>query len=157
LVEVLAELEHNGIRVDPEVLLLQKANLAGRIETLRDRIFEAVGVPINLDSPKQLADLLFNQLKLPVIKKTKTGPSTDQEVLEKLADTDNLPEHITPAQAMIPMLIVEYRQLTKLVNTYLDNLRESIRPETGRIHASFHQTGAATGRLSSSGPNLQNI
>ncbi len=153
LVEVLADMEFNGIRVDPDELENQKKQLAKRIEALRDAIFEKAGGPFNIDSPRQLGELLFTKLKLPVIKKTKTGASTDIEVLEALAELDDL----TPEQAAVPKLIVEYRQLTKLVNTYLENLRDSIDKRDGRVHATFHQTGAATGRLSSSGPNLQNI
>jgi DNA polymerase-1 len=153
LVEVLADMEHAGIRVDPQVLAQQKAALAGRIIDIRDRIHDLAGDPFNIDSPRQLADVLFKKMKLPVIKRSKTGPSTDIEVLERLAEMENLPED----QARLPRLIVEYRQMTKLVNTYLDALGDCIHPDTCRIHASFHQTGAATGRLSSSGPNLQNI
>jgi len=153
LVEVLAEMEFNGIRIDPTVLEEQQTELSKRIDVIRDEIFGMAGAPFNLDSPKQLAEVLFTQLKLPVIKKTKTGPSTDIEVLEKLADHEDL----APEQAALPRMIVEYRQMTKLVSTYLGALRDSIYEKTGRVHASFHQTGAATGRLSSSGPNLQNI
>jgi DNA polymerase-1 len=157
LVEVLAELEFNGIRLDPDELDRQRGNLNGRINELRDQISGAAPHPFNPDSPKQLAAVLFNGpekdppgLGLPVQKRGKTGPSTDQEVLERFA-TD-------PAvESEVPRLIVEYRQLTKLVNTYLVALKEAINPETGRVHASFHQTVAATGRLSSSDPNLQNI
>lgn len=153
LISVLAHMERAGITVNPEELMAQKLTLAARIVELREQVQTAAGVKFNPDSPKQLADVLFNQLKLPVIKRNKTGPSTDVEVLEKLAAMDDLP----PEQARVPNLIVEYRQLSKLVNTYLDNLRDAIDPTTGRVHASFHQTGAATGRLSSSDPNLQNI
>jgi DNA polymerase-1 len=153
LVEVLALMEHRGIRVNPDVLDEQKKELATRIIELRDRIHEAVGTPFNMDSPKQLAAVLFKQLKLPVVKRTKSGPSTDIEVLEKLCEMEGL----DGAAQSVPVMMVEYRQLTKLVGTYLESLKESIHQDTGRIHASFHQTGAATGRLSSSGPNLQNI
>jgi DNA polymerase-1 len=154
LVEVLAIMEQNGIRVDPDILTGQKVTLAKRIDELRDDIYEAAGgLPFNIDSPKQLAEVLFKQLKLPVGKRTKTGPSTDIEVLEKLADREDLDAEKTK----VPRLIVEYRQLRKLVNTYLDALVEDIDPNTHRVHASFHQTGTATGRLSSSDPNLQNI
>ncbi|MAE63034.1 MAG: DNA polymerase I [Phycisphaeraceae bacterium] len=153
LVEVLADLECNGIRVDPDELVRQKEALTGRIVELRDQIHELCGEPINLDSPKQLGEILFNKLGLPVIKRGKTGPSTDVEVLERLAARADLP----PEQTAITGLIVEYRQFSKLVNTYLDNLRHSIEKSDGRIHASFQQLGAATGRLSSGGPNLQNI
>jgi DNA polymerase-1 len=146
LVEVLATMEANGIRVDPAVLKEQSNVLADRVEILRTQIFTAVGSSFNPDSPKQLADVLFTQLKLPPMRKTKTGYSTDVEVLEKLAE-----------QHAVPKLILEYRSLVKLKNTYLDNLPGDINPSTGRIHTSFNMTGAATGRLSSSDPNLQNI
>ena len=153
LVAVLADMEFQGIRVDPHVLGLQKQELAQRIVELRERIHSLIGHEFNVDSPKQLADVLFNKLGLPVVKRTKTGPSTDSEVLETLSNSPDLTEE----QTAIPQLIIEYRQLTKLVNTYLDNLRDCIDADTGRVHATFHQTGAATGRLSSNNPNLQNI
>ncbi|MCH7849168.1 MAG: DNA polymerase I [Planctomycetes bacterium] len=157
LVEVLAELEWNGIRIDPDELDRQREHLVERIDELRQQISDAAPHPFNPDSPKQVAVALFNKagsdppgLGLKVIKRGKTGPSTDQEVLEKLsADPD--------VESDVPQLIVAYRQLTKLVNTYLVALKEAINPETGRVHASFNQTVAATGRLSSSNPNLQNI
>lgn len=161
LVAVLAELEWNGIRVDPVELERQRARLATRIDTLRASIDaaakEALGRVFNPDSPKQLAAALFNKpdaqpsgLGIKPVKKTATGHSTDIEVLETLASDASI---TTP----IPSLIVEFRQLSKLVSTYLVALKEAINPETGRIHASFNQTVAATGRLSSSDPNLQNI
>ena len=157
LVEVLADLEYEGIAVDPDELDRQRAVLATRIETLRADIVEQAPHPFNPDSPKQLAAALFNEpeadppgLGLTPLKKGKTGPSTDAEVMEKL---DQDPGIATP----IPGLILEYRQLTKLVSTYLVALKDAIAPETGRIHASFNQTVTATGRLSSSDPNLQNI
>ncbi|MCE9590321.1 MAG: DNA polymerase I [Planctomycetes bacterium] len=153
LVGVLAEMEFNGIRVDPDELRRQQSTLTDRIVELRAKVQEAAGMDFNPDSPKQLADVLFRKLGLPVVKKTKTGPSTDIEVLETLADMDNL----TDEQAAVPNLIVEYRQLSKLVGTYLENLRESINPRTGRVHTSFQQAATATGRLSSNNPNLQNI
>ncbi|VAX38616.1 DNA polymerase I [hydrothermal vent metagenome] len=161
LIDVLAELEWNGIRVDPDELERQRARLEKRITKLRARIADeamtAVGREFDPDSPKQLAGILFNRpdatdpgLGLRPTKRGKTGPSTDAEVLEKLTQD---PAVETP----IPQLILEHRQLSKLVNTYLVNLHDDINPETGRIHASFNQTVAATGRLSSSDPNLQNI
>ncbi len=153
LVEVLSEMEFAGVRVDPRELMRQKQELGQRAVELREEVQKKAGVEFNVDSSKQLADVLFKRLGLPVVKKNKTGPSTDIEVLEKLADL----EDVDPAKTAVPRLIVEYRQLTKLLNTYLDNLRHSIDLKTNRIHASFHQAGAATGRLSSSGPNLQNI
>ncbi len=153
LVQVLADMETKGIRIDPDALLAQKTDLTARMVELKDKIYEAVGEPFNVDSPKQLADILFNKLGMPIIKRRKTGPSTDVEVLEKLAMREGIPE---PA-ASVPGLILEYRRFAKLVNTYLDNLRESMDKHDGRIHASFQQLGAATGRLSSNSPNLQNI
>ena len=157
LVAVLADMEWNGIRVDADELERQRRALEAEIGRLRERILAACPRPFNLDSPKQLSEILFNGpedsppgLGIKVVKRTKTGASTDIEVLEKLAQD---PAVTSP----IPQLIVEYRQLTKLVGTYLVALRQAIDTRTGRIHASFHQTVAATGRLSSSDPNLQNI
>jgi DNA polymerase-1 len=132
LVEVLADMEFYGVSIDVAILQKMSGELADRLMGLSKKIREAAGVDFNHDSPKQLAEVLFKTLKLPVIKKTKTGPSTDIDVLEELAD-----KHPVPA------LIVEYRQLTKLKNTYLDTLAKQVNP--------------ATGRLSSSDPNLQNI
>jgi DNA polymerase-1 len=153
LVEVLAMMEYHGIKVDAGILDNQRQQLQERIDALRDDIHTAAGRSFNVDSPKQLAEVLFTYLELPVIKRTKTGSSTDIEVLEKLAERDDLDE----TSAQVPRLVVEYRQLTKLVGTYLQALTDAIDPDTGRVHATFHQTGTATGRLSSSGPNLQNI
>jgi DNA polymerase-1 len=161
LIEVLAEMEWNGIRVDPDVLEAQRAALAERAEALRNQIIaeaeRRVARSFNPDSPKQLAGVLFNAsdddergLGLKPVKQRKTGPSTDEEVLTKLSEDPLI-------ETTIPALMLEYRELTKLVNTYLESLKHEILPDTGRIHTSFHQTGAATGRLSSSDPNLQNI
>ena len=157
LVEVLAGLEYEGIRVEPDELDRQREVLQVRIEELRQEIVEAAPHAFSPDSPRQLAAALFNLpsaeppgLGIKPLKKGKTGPSTDAEVMEKLVEDPNV-------ETPIPTLILEYRQLTKLVNTYLVALKEAIRPETGRIHASFNQTVTATGRLSSSDPNLQNI
>ena len=157
LIDVLAELEFNGILVDPEELIRQTERLSVRVTALRAQIIDAAPRSFNPDSPKQLASILFNHtdaaepgLGLKPIKRTKTGFSTDVEVLEKLAEDPAI-------GSPIPELLVEYRQLTKLVGTYLVALREEINPATKRIHASFNQTVAATGRLSSSDPNLQNI
>ena len=162
LIEVLVEMEYHGIRVDPDELDRQAAGLNERIVVLKDKILEAVGHDFNMDSPKQLGEVLFKELKLPIVKKTRgsgagTGtpsvPSTDIEVLEKLLDREGLSDQ----QHAVLSRIVEYRQLTKLVSTYLVNLKEEIDRKSHRVHASFHQTGTATGRLSSSNPNLQNI
>jgi DNA polymerase-1 len=146
LIEVLAEMEFNGIAIDCERLKELSRKFAAKIERLRQEIIELADEPFNPDSPKQLATILFEKLGLRVVKKTKTGPSTDAEVLQELAA-----EHPLPAK------IVEYRQATKLQGTYIDALPLMISPKTGRIHTSFRQDIAATGRLSSSEPNLQNI
>lgn len=157
LIDVLAELEWNGILVDGAELERQRARLEERIGGLRREIVDASPRAFNPDSPKQLAGILFNKptdeeagLGIKPVKKTKTGYSTDVEVLERLAEDASV-------ESPVPRLVVEYRQLTKLVGTYLVALKEAINDETGRIHAGFHQTVAATGRLSSSDPNLQNI
>ena len=146
LIDVLVEMEYNGIRLDVDRLRQLSDRYAGRIETLRDQIYDMAGRELNIASPKQLQQLLFDELNLPVIKRTKTGPSTDASVLEELARVHPLPAKI-----------VEYRQFTKLKSTYVDALPEMVHPQTGRVHASFNQVVTATGRLSSSDPNLQNI
>jgi DNA polymerase-1 len=146
LVEVLAEMEFNGIRIDVGRLESQSARCAGELESLRAEIHALAGQPFNIDSPAQLAEILFEQLKLPVVKRTKTGKSTDAEVLDELSPLHSLPRKV-----------LEYRQLAKLKGTYLDALPAMVNPATGRIHTSLKQDVAATGRLSSSEPNLQNI
>ncbi len=146
LIPVLAEMESNGITVDVAELKRQSDALTGRLDALMHEIYAEAGHEFNLNSPKQLATVLFEELGLPIIKRTKTGASTNEEVLTRLAD-----RHPLPAK------IIEHRQLTKLKGTYLDALPTMVNPETGRIHTSFSQTSAATGRLSSSDPNLQNI
>lgn len=146
LIEVLAEMEFNGIRVDVGHLEAMSGLFAKRIEGLRAEIFAAAGGEFNLDSPKQLAKVLFEDLGLPIVKKTKTGASTDVEVLQTLSMTHPLPARL-----------IEYRQATKLKNTYIDALPRLVSPKTGRVHTSFRQDVAATGRLSSTEPNLQNI
>ena len=146
LIGVLAEMETAGIRVDVAELRRQSAEIALRLADLVAEIHQIAGHEFNIDSPKQLAKVLFEELSLPVMKKTKTGPSTDQDVLEKLALVHPLPAKI-----------IEHRQLSKLKGTYLDSLPELVNPQTGKIHARFNQVVAATGRLSSSDPNIQNI
>lgn len=147
LVDVLVEMEYNGIKVDVERLGKLSRSYGRRMEASEREIHQLAGRPLNIASAKQLQELLFTDLKLPVVKRTaKTGPSTDAEVLEQLA-----PLHPLPAK------ILEYRQYAKLKSTYVDALPAMVCPETGRVHASFHQAVAATGRLSSSDPNLQNI
>lgn len=161
MVDVLARMERAGVVVDKAELGRQEARLQARIDELVEEInsiaMETIGRTFDLNSPKQLSQALFNAvddemegLGLKPVKKTKTGFSTDAEVLEKLAQDDSV-------ETEIPTLILEYRQLTKLVSTYLKALADEINQETGRIHAGFHQAVASTGRLSSSDPNLQNI
>jgi DNA polymerase-1 len=146
LIEILADMEFTGVRVNPDRLAELSERYGKRLTELEQEIEELAGHPLNIGSPKQLAEVLFKELGLPVVKKTKTGASTDADVLEQLAESHPLPAKI-----------VEYRQYAKLKNTYVDALPEMILPETGRVHASFNQVVAATGRLSSSDPNLQNI
>jgi len=148
LLPVLADMERCGITLDPKALKKMETALSAQADELRGRVIEAAGVKFNPDSPKQLANVLFEQLGFPVIKKVKSGPSTDSSVLEQLAFQH---DH------ELPGLVLEYRKLTKLLGTYVKSLAASINPATGRVHTSFHQAGTATGRLSSSDPNLQNI
>ena len=143
---VLADMETCGVRIDMELLAGLSKECERKIGNLTEQIFRLSGKEFNLNSPKQLSQVLFEDLKLPTIKKTKTGFSTDEGVLTILA-----PKHEVPA------LILEYRQLAKLKSTYIDALPALVNPKTGRVHALFHQTGTETGRLSSSQPNLQNI
>lgn len=146
LIPVLAEMEFNGITVDVAELRRQSDALTGRLDALMHEIYSAAGHEFNINSPRQLAAVLFEELRLPVLKRTKTGASTDEDVLTRLA-----------AQHPLPAKIIEHRQLIKLKGTYLDALPNMVNPETGRIHTSFSQVSAATGRLASSDPNLQNI
>ena len=147
LVTVLADLEHIGFRVDPAVLKIEGELMDKRIKELTDAIYEYAGCVFNINSPKQLGEVLFDKLGLESKKKTKTGTkATNQEVLEELADK----------HPIVPM-ITEYRQNTKLKSTYIDGLQAAIDPSDGRVHSSFNQTVTATGRLSSTEPNLQNI
>lgn len=146
LVTVLAAMEMEGVAVDPQILCDMAEETGQQIDSLVQEIYQLAGVEFNINSPKQLGDILFNKMGLPVIKKTKTGYSTDSSVLEELA-----PAHI------IVDKILAYRQLAKLKSTYIDGLFGLINPTSGRIHTTFHQNVTATGRLSSSNPNLQNI
>ena len=145
LVEILAQMEAAGIQVNAQHLGDLSIRLGKKIDSLRRQIMEAAQSDFNPDSPKQLAEVLFEKLHLPSGKKTKTGYSTNVDVLESLAD-----------QHPVPALVLEYRQLGKLKNTYVDSLIQEA-ASTGRVHAQFNQTVAETGRLSSSNPNLQNI
>ena len=146
LVEVLADMEHNGFKVDMEKLEELSEDFSNRIEELTEDIYHEAGEEFNINSTKQLSHILFDKLKLPPIKKTKTGYSTDVEVLEQLFDKHPIIEKL-----------LEYRQIIKLKSTYIDGLIGVINPRTGKIHSKFNQTATATGRLSSTEPNLQNI
>ncbi len=146
LAEVLAQMEHNGVFVDVNFLKGLGKEIEKKLDAVKKRIYEIAGEPFNLNSPKQLAHILFEKLGLPPIKRTKTGYSTSAEVLIKLAN-----------QHELPRLILEYRELFKVKSTYVDALIAAVNPDTGRIHPTFHQTGTVTGRLSCSDPNLQNI
>ncbi len=147
LVPVLLEMEHCGVLVDAQMLRRQSHELSLGLIELEKRAHIAAGQPFNLESPKQLQEVLFNKLGLPVKRKTPTGqPSTAEDVLEELADEYELPR-----------IIMDYRGLAKLRSTYTDKLPEQINARTGRVHTSYHQAVAATGRLSSTDPNLQNI
>ena len=146
LIDVLARMERAGIAIDQKVFDKLQHELTGRLRTLEAEIFDVAGEPFQINSPKQLQGILFDKLKLAPKRKTKTGFSTDVEVLEELAGTHPLPAKL-----------LEYRTLEKLRGTYVEALPRLVNPETGRIHTSFNQAVAATGRLSSSDPNLQNI
>lgn len=147
LVPVLAEVERNGVKIDVPLLGKISLELAGRMAALQDEAYREAGGEFNLGSPKQLGQILYEQLKLPVLGKTPKGePSTAEDVLEELA-----------ASHRLPRLILDWRALQKLRSTYTEQLPLAVNPYTGRIHTSYHQAVAATGRLSSSDPNLQNI
>ena len=147
LVPVLSHLERNGALVDVERLRIHSTELSERLQLLEAQAHELAGQPFNLGSPKQLQEILFEKLKLPTIRKTPTGQaSTAEPVLQELAQDYELPR-----------VIMDYRGLSKLRSTYTDRLPERVSPTTGRVHTSYHQAVAATGRLSSSEPNLQNI
>lgn len=146
LIEVLFRMEENGFALDTQFLAGFSVTLEKKLKSLIRAIFDSAQAEFNINSPKQLREVLFGTLKLPVIKKTKTGPSTDEEVLRKLASRHELPS-----------LILEYRGLIKLKTTYVDVLPELVDKKTQRIHSNFIQTGTETGRLSSNNPNLQNI
>jgi DNA polymerase-1 len=147
LVRVLERMERTGVRVDTRLLREQSQELAEKMAATEKAAHAAAGGPFNLGSPKQLQEVLYERLHLPVLGKTPTGqPSTAEDVLEQLAENFDLPR-----------LVLEYRGLAKLKSTYTDKLPQDVDPRTGRIHTSYHQAVAATGRLSSSDPNLQNI
>jgi DNA polymerase-1 len=147
LVPVLLEMERRGVLVDRQRLRTQSQEISLQLEEIKAQAQREAGAPFNIDSPKQLQQILFEKLKLPITRKTPTGqPSTAEDVLEELAGSYALPR-----------LVLDYRALAKLKSTYLDKLPELINGTTGRIHTSYHQAVAQTGRLSSSDPNLQNI
>ncbi len=148
LVEVLADMEYSGVALDTKLLEEISTDLRERIEELRRSIYDAAGREFAIDSPKQLGVILFDELGFRVVKKTKTSRSTDAEVLGVLSAETAHP---------LPGLVLDYRELTKLLSTYVEPLPGMVSPHSGRLHASFHQAVAATGRLSSSSPNLQNI
>jgi DNA polymerase-1 len=147
LVEVLAEMEWTGIAIDLPLFASLKQRFQAERELVEKQIYEVAGVEFNINSNPQLRDILFGKLNLPVIKRTSTGPSTDAAVLAELAEAGH----------ELPTLLMEYRELSKLENTYLDALPRLVNPKTGRLHTSFNQTVASSGRLSSNDPNLQNI
>jgi len=146
LVEILTAMENEGIEVNSEFLEQLSKDFQKELTAIENKISKYTKEPINLNSPKQLSQLLFEELKLPTQGKTKTGFSTDASVLEALSSLHE-----------VPRLLMEYREISKLKGTYVDPLPRMVDPKTNRVHASFHQTVAATGRLSSSDPNLQNI
>ncbi|GAB1595193.1 DNA polymerase I [Lysobacter claricitrinus] len=147
LIPVLERIEANGVMIDPDELRRQSADMGRRMLELQQRATEVAGRTFNMDSPKQIGALLFDELGLPATARTPTGaPSVNEEALEAIAD-----------QHELPRLILDYRGLAKLRGTYTDKLPEMINPRTRRLHTSYHQAGAATGRLASSDPNLQNI
>ena len=147
LVPVLQRMEHRGVLIDREMLRVQSSELARRAEELKLAAHTAAGTDFNLDSPKQLQQILFEKMQIPVLRKTPTGqPSTAEDVLKELADSHALPR-----------LILDYRSIAKLRSTYTENLPLQVNADTGRVHTSYHQAVAQTGRLSSTDPNLQNI
>jgi DNA polymerase I len=147
LIEVLAEMEAHGIRIDSRFFAEAAERLARDLDRIQRQVWELAGEEFNINSTPQLRTILYDKLRLPVLRKTKTGASTDAAVLEELAAQGHA----------LPQLLIQFRQIDKLKGTYVDALPQLVHPSTGRIHSSFNQTVAATGRLSSSDPNLQNI
>ena len=147
LLHVLSRMERTGVLIDSDALFIQSNEIATRLTALEEQAYALAGQPFNLASTKQLQEILFDKLGLPVLQKTPKGaPSTNEEVLEELAYSHELPK-----------ILVEHRGLSKLKSTYTDKLPQMVNSQTGRVHTSYHQAVTATGRLSSSDPNLQNI
>ncbi len=147
LLHVLSRMERTGVLIDSDALFMQSNEIATRLTALEEQAYELAGQPFNLASTKQLQEILFDKLGLPILQKTPKGaPSTNEEVLEELAYSHELPK-----------ILVEHRGLSKLKSTYTDKLPQMVNSQTGRVHTSYHQAVTATGRLSSSDPNLQNI
>jgi len=146
LVPILADMEYAGVAIDEKLLKRFSGEMEKELASLTRKIHKEAGMEFNINSTKQLAEILFVKLGLPVVKKTKTGPSTDVEVLRELSEIHSLPKEL-----------LKYRELSKLKSTYVDALPLLVNPKTGRVHTSFNQTVTATGRLSSSDPNVQNI
>ncbi|MGY6277436.1 DNA polymerase I [Methylomonas sp. MgM2] len=147
LIKVLTRIEENGVLIDSALLDQQSLELANRMMSIEQQAHDVAGSAFNLGSPKQIQEILYDRMKLPVLKKTPKGqPSTDESVLQELA-----------LEYELPKLILEHRGMSKLKSTYTDKLPQQINPKTGRVHTSYHQAVAATGRLSSTDPNLQNI
>ena len=147
LARILSRIERGGVKLDAEQLLDQSAEIGATLDQLEQEAHDLAGEVFNLGSPKQLQQIFFEKLALPVIKKTPKGqPSTNEAVLQELA-----------LDYPLPQVILRYRSLSKLKSTYTDQLPKEVRPDTGRLHTSYHQAVAATGRLSSADPNLQNI
>ena len=147
LARILSRIERGGVKLDAEQLLKQSAEIGATLDQLEQEAHDLAGEVFNLGSPKQLQQILFEKLALPVIKKTPKGqPSTNEAVLQELA-----------LDYPLPQVILRHRSLSKLKSTYTDQLPKEVRSDTGRLHTSYHQAVAATGRLSSTDPNLQNI
>jgi DNA polymerase-1 len=146
MINVLTRMEYNGVAIDTGALAEMSVKIAAEADSLTKKIYDEAGIEFNIDSPKQLGHILFEKMMIPPVRKTKTGYSTDVQVLTQLSETYPIAD-----------MILQYRQLVKLKSTYVDALPRLINPETGRIHTTFNQTVASTGRLSSTDPNLQNI
>ena len=159
LIPVLVKMQRSGVSLDTKILSQMSADLGNQLQGIRSEMFELVGHEFNLNSPKQLSEILFNELKLPPTRKTRSGFSTDAQSLDDLKGLLDRGKSVDsdPRSYEILNRILEHRELSKLKSTYLDALPNMVNPTTGRVHTSYRQTGAATGRISSNEPNLQNI